>query len=156
MINWNGWTGGAVAWLVFFVAILGESWILENSEMNLSAIIEAQKSTIQDDREMVAHHGKEYRANKMEPKYGEWNDRYHISRINRYRDRAVVLAEGLEVLQGLRQCDHCQRIGEAQTVFGLTLCFECEADFYEQQSERVPDEWDYLTDADYPPVPGAV
>lgn len=32
-MNKNNMAGGAVVWLVFVIAIMGESWILENNTM---------------------------------------------------------------------------------------------------------------------------
>ena len=134
MINWNGWTGGAVAWLVFFVAILGESWILEHSEMETVTGFEISEmgaavlpAAIEDQEAVVTEIRKEMEA----------NERLLQSSIDKVQSESMI--------QHWRGSVEQMRIVHWQANRVLSLLKHLH-----QYSGQ------HVADPDYPPVPEAV
>lgn len=152
MINWKGWTGGAVAWLVFFVAILGERWIVEKGGMDIKTVIEQQESAIEWDRTMCRHYGAKYREQLANPDSDPEFQRYQLEdserNVRERRERARALAVGLEIIKRRDQeygaCDHCGQMAYLLEVGEVFLCEGCDLELVARPET--------VTDADYPPV----
>ncbi|MFL1484907.1 hypothetical protein [Marinobacter sp. LN3S78] len=161
MINWNGNSGGAVAFITLFLCVMAETWILGEDTVDMQAIIEAQKSAIEWDRTMVRHYGEKYREQVANPDSDPDFQEVLLESAERNarerRERAEALAQGLAILERKSEVyEVCQGCGNWDYLWltrGKRLCPECDLKVMEA-NDRPSDDWDHdhVSDADYPAV----